>query len=136
MYPNFPVGYRRLGQIYEQKAMYAEAITELERALALAPDDTETMSVMAHVYASWGRKTDAEVSLGVLNELSKRLYVSPYSRARIHMGLGQRDEAFEWLEKTFQERHGILVYLKVECAFDDIRDDPRYFDLLARMNLE
>ncbi len=136
MYPNFPVGYRRLGQIYEQKEMYAEAITELERALALAPDDTETMSVMAHVYAAWGRKTDAEVSLGVLNELSKRLYISPYSRARIHLGLGQRDEAFEWLEKTYQERHGILVYLKVECAFDDIRDDPRYFDLLGRMNLE
>lgn len=136
MYPNFPVGHRRLGQIYEQKGMYAEAIKELEKALALAEEDTETMSVMAHVYAAWGRKTDAEVSLEVLNELSKRLYVSPYSIARIHMGLGQRDEAFAWLEKTYQERHGILVYLKVECAFDDIRDDPRYFDLLQRMNLE
>ncbi len=136
MYPNFPVGHRRLGQIYEQKGMYAEAILELEKALAIAEEDTETMSVMAHVYASWGRRTDAEVSLGVLNELSKRLYVSPYSVARIHMGLGQRDEAFAWLEKTYQERHGILVYLKVEPAFDDVRDDPRYFELLRRMNLE
>jgi serine/threonine protein kinase/tetratricopeptide (TPR) repeat protein len=135
MYPNFPLGHRRLGQIYQQKRMYAEAITEFEKALALAESDTETMSVMGHTYAAWGRRTDAELSLEALKELSKRIYVSPYSIARIHMGLGHRDEAFAWLEKVYQERHGILVYLKVEPVFDDVRDDPRFHDLVRRMGL-
>jgi hypothetical protein len=50
-------------------------------------------------------------------------------------GLGRNDEAFEYLEKTYQERHGILVYLKVEPLFDDLRSDPRLISMLERMNL-
>ncbi len=70
-----------------------------------------------------------------LAELSEREYVSPYSYARIYLGLGQIEEAFEWLEKAYQERHGILVYLKVEPIFDNVREDPRYTKLLRRMAL-
>ncbi|HKP85988.1 MAG TPA: protein kinase, partial [Blastocatellia bacterium] len=136
MYPNFAVGHRRLGQIYEQKRMYAQAVAEFEKALKLVGDDTETMSVMGHTYAAWGKRTDAEVSLEALKELSKRIYVSPYSLARVHAGLGQNDDAFEWLEKVHQERHGILVYIKVEPVFESLSSDPRFHDLLRRMALE
>lgn len=136
MYPNFAVGHRRLGQIYAQKQMHEKAIEEFGKALSLVGDDTETMSVMGHTYAAWGKRTDAEMSLEALKELSKRIYVSPYSLARVHAGLGQLAEAFAWLDKVHQERHGILVYIKVEPAFENLNSDPRFHDLLRRMALE
>ena len=94
------------------------------------------MSAMGHAYAAWGRTTDAEMSLLTLNELSSRLYVSPYSMARAYFGVGNRDEGFAYLEKTYRERHGILVYINVEPVFDSVRDDDRFHDLLRRMQLE
>ncbi len=136
MSPNYPLAHRRLGMIYEQQRMYGEAVAEFEKALQLVPHDTETMSAMGHAYAAWGRITDAELSLVTLNELSSRLYVSPYSMARAYFGVGNRDEGFAYLEKTYRERHGILVYINVEPVFDDVRDDARFRDLLRRMQLE
>jgi serine/threonine protein kinase/tetratricopeptide (TPR) repeat protein len=135
MATDYPLAHRRLGMIYEQKQMYSEAVAEFERALQLVPHDTETMSALGHAYAAWGRTTDAEMSLVTLNELSSRLYVSPYSMARAYFGVGDRDRGFEQLEKTYRERHGILVYINVEPVFDDVRDDPRFEDLLRRMGL-
>ena len=93
------------------------------------------MSARAYVYAGAGRIEDARQILDRLTELAKETYVSPYSLARIHIGLDQIDEAFECLEKTHQERHGILTYLKVDPIFDRVRSDSRYADLLRRMGL-
>ena len=76
------------------------------------------------------------MSLITLNELSGRLYISPYSMARAYFGVGDRDEGFNYLEKTYRERHGILVYITVEPVFDAVRDDARFQDLLRRMELE
>ena len=135
MAPGYALAHRRLGMIYEQKQMYREAVAEFEQALKLAPQDTETMSAMGHAYAAWGRLTDAEMSLLTLKELSARLYVSPYSMARAYFGVGDRDQGFEQLEKTYRERHGILVYVNVEPVFEEVRDDPRFQDLLRRMEL-
>jgi serine/threonine protein kinase/tetratricopeptide (TPR) repeat protein len=136
MAPGYSLAHRRLGMIYEQKQMYRESVAEFEKALQLVPHDTETMSAMGHAYAAWGRTTDAEMSLVTLNELSSRLYVSPYSMARAYFGVGNLDEGFAYLEKTYRERHGILVYINVEPVFDSVRDDPRFHDLLRRMELE
>jgi serine/threonine protein kinase/tetratricopeptide (TPR) repeat protein len=133
--PDYAVAHRRLGMIYEQKQMFSEAVAEFEKALELVPHDTETMSAMGHAYAAWGHTTDAEMSLVTLNELSARLYVSPYSMARAYFGIGDRDQGFVYLEKTHRERHGILVYINIEPVFDDVRDDPRFQDLLRRMQL-
>ena len=135
MYPNYALAHRRLGMIYEQKHMFAEAIAEFAKALKLEPTDTETMSAMGHAYAAWGRITDAELSLVALEELSGRLYVSPYSLARAYFGVGNLEGGFENLERTYRERHGILVYINVEPVFDAVRDDPRFVDLLARLKL-
>lgn len=73
--------------------------------------------------------------LDELNELSKQRYVSPISRTAIHIGLGEKERAFEWLEKAYVERVWVLGMLKVEPMFDPLRSDPRYADLLRRMNL-
>lgn len=135
MYPDYLIAHRRLGMSYGERGMFEEAEAEFKKALAISEDDSETMSAMAYAYASAGRIDDARKILERLNEIAKETYVSPYSLARVHIGLGQTDEAFEYLDKTYQERHGILTYLKVEPIFDRLRPDPRFTDLLRRMGL-
>lgn len=135
MYPDYLVAHRRLGIAYGEKGMFNEAEADFKKALSLFENDTETMSAMGYVYAAAGRVEDARKMLDRINAVAKESYVSPYSLARIHVGLGEIDEAFEWLEKAYQERHGILTYLKVEAAFDRLRPDPRFADLLRRIGL-
>jgi len=62
--------------------------------------------------------------------------VSPTLFARHYARLGEKDQAFEWLEKAYQEHEGGLIFLKVDQWADPLRDDPRFHDLLRRMNLE
>ncbi|MFY9609597.1 MAG: tetratricopeptide repeat protein, partial [Blastocatellia bacterium] len=135
MYPDYLVAHRRLGIAYGEKGMFEEAEAEFKKALSLFENDTETMSAMGYAYAAAGRIEDARKTLDRINAVAREAYVSPYSLARIHVGLGEIDQAFEWLEKTYQERHGILTYLKVEAAFDRLREDPRFLDLLRRIGL-
>jgi len=135
MYPDYLIAHRRLGISYGEKGLFEEAEAEFKKALAISANDTETMSAMSYMYAAAGRDADAHGMLDRINDIAKERYVSPYSLARVHIGLGQLDEAFECLEKTFQERHGILTYIKVEPIFDRLRDDPRYAELLRKMGL-
>ena len=135
MYPEYLIAHRRLGIAYGEKRMFEEAESEFKKALAISEYDTETMSAMSYAYAASGRIEDARTILERVNDLARDFYVSPYSLARIHVGLGDIDGAFEALEKTYQERHGILTYLKVEAAFDRLRSDSRFADLLLQMGL-
>ena len=67
--------------------------------------------------------------------MSKQRYVSPYLIAIVYVGLGDKDQAFAWLDKAFQDRSSLLLWLKVEPQFDSLRDDPRFQDLLRRVGL-
>ena len=135
MYPDYIIPHRRLGIAYAEKGMFEQAEAEFKKALALAGDDTETMSAMSYAYAKEGRIDAARNVLERINEIAKRDYVSPYSMARVYVGLDRIDDAFQSLEKTYQERHGILTYIKVEAAFDRIRSDARFATLLERIGL-
>ncbi|MEK6406392.1 MAG: protein kinase [Acidobacteriota bacterium] len=135
MFPDYLIAHRRLGMSFGEKGMFEEAEAEFKKALAISENDSETMSAMAYAYSAAGRNEDARAILERLNALAKEVYVSPYSLARVHIGLAQFDEAFECIERTYQERHGILTYLKVEPIFDRLRSDPRFTDLLRRMDL-
>jgi serine/threonine-protein kinase len=135
MYPEYLIPHRRLGIAYGEKGMFDEAEAEFKKALSIAEKDSETMSAMSYAYAAAGRLDDARTVCERVKELAKEVYVSPYSLARMHVGLGEIDAAFEALERTYQERHGILTYVKVEAAFDRIRSDPRFADLLTRIGL-
>jgi len=129
------VAHRRLGMAYAEKQMFDLAEVEFRKALAISEFDSETMSAMAYAYAMAGRKDDSRVVLDRMNELSIEMYVSPYSLARVYIGLDELDRAFECLERTYLERHGILTYLKVEPVFDRVRSDPRFESLLSRLNI-
>jgi hypothetical protein len=67
--------------------------------------------------------------------LSNRRYVSPYSIALIYTGLGEKEQAFAWLEKAYEDRSSLMIYLKVEPMLDSLRSDPRFTDLLHRIGL-
>jgi len=67
--------------------------------------------------------------------MSKRRYISPYLFAVVYVGLGDKDQAFAWMEKAYQDRSFWLIWLKVEPRFDSLRDDPRFVNLLRRIGL-
>jgi tetratricopeptide (TPR) repeat protein len=133
--PNFAWAYLDCGAAYVQKSMYKEGIAELEKALAISPDNTQALSHIGYAYAVAGRSAEAHMVLDRLNELSKRRYVPAEDRAGIHAGLGEKEKALEWLEKGFDD-HSLAFGVLFDAIFDPLRSDPRFADLLRRMNLQ
>ncbi|MGH9838643.1 MAG: tetratricopeptide repeat protein, partial [Blastocatellia bacterium] len=133
--PSFWSAHQHLGWAYEQKAMYEEAIAELNQAIAAAGDRTRIWAELGHVYAVSGRRAEAENVLGELQERAAQRYVSPYEIAVIYTGLEEHDQAFEWLERAYRERSAWLIYLKVEPILDRLRADSRFTELLRRVGL-
>jgi len=91
------------------------------------------IGALGYAYAKSGRKDEARKLLADLKEQSKRRYVAPYWIARIHAGLDEKDEAFAWLEKAYQQRSWFLVWIKMEPQVDSLRSDSRFTDLLRRI---
>jgi tetratricopeptide (TPR) repeat protein len=127
--------YLWLGQAYAQKRMYAEAIATLQKGLGQGERNPKLLALLGHTYALSGERDKAKNVLGELGERSKQSYISPYLFAVVYVGLGDQDQAFAWLEKAFQDRSFLLIWLKVEPLFDSLRGDPRYADLLRRIGL-
>jgi TolB-like protein/DNA-binding winged helix-turn-helix (wHTH) protein/Flp pilus assembly protein TadD len=132
--PSFPVAHYWRGLAYEQKGMHKEAIADLVqlRTLSVSP---LRIAGLGNVYAVSGEKGKAQAILSELKDLLSKRYVSPYDVAVIYSGLGDTDQTFRWLEKTYEEREGALVYLNVEPMFDTVRSDPRFKDLVHRVGL-
>jgi tetratricopeptide (TPR) repeat protein len=122
--PGFSKALMNLGEVYEAKAMYADAIVVYGNAGALAS--------LGHAYAASGRKAEARKILRELDEQSKHHYVSPYDRALIYTGLGENDQALAWLEKA-EEQNVPLHHINVDQRFNSLRSDKRYQQLLRRI---
>ena len=90
---------------------------------------------LGHAYAVSGQKGEAQKVLEQLNQRSKHSYFTPYFIATIYTGLGEKKQAFGWLEKAYQERSAFLTWLKVDPNLDSLRPDPRFADLLRRVGL-
>jgi len=133
--PNFLPALDTLGQAYLQKSMYKEGIAEFEKILAISPGNPLGLSDLGYVYAVTGRRSEAQKVLDQLNELSKHKYVPVVDMARVYTSLGEKDKAFEWLEKDSEDRYAVLT-TKMDPRFDPLRSDPRWADLLRRMNLQ
>jgi TolB-like protein/Tfp pilus assembly protein PilF len=134
--PNFWLAHYALALVYEQKGMYDEAIAESKRALNLFVDSPWVLAGLGHIYAVSGRREEAHQVLDELKERAKESYVSPFDLAIICAGLDEREEAFSWLERAYEERNQWLTWLKVEPRLDCLSDDERFTDLVQRVGLE
>jgi TolB-like protein len=132
--PNFWWSYQTLGMAYERKKQYPEAIAALEKARQVDVNPS-SLGYLGYVYAAAGKKAEAEKVLEELKELSRIRYVSPFNLACVYAGLNDKDRAFEWLERAYQERSSFMTLLRSETVVDNLRPDPRFKDLLKRMNL-
>jgi serine/threonine protein kinase/Tfp pilus assembly protein PilF len=130
---NFYLPHIFLGWAYVQKSMYKEGIAELEKAVAISSSNM-SLTCLGYGYAAAGKRPEAQKVVDQLDELSKYRYVPPFHRAIICVGLGEKDKAFEWLEKAYEDR--FIIAIKVNPIFDPLRSDPRFADLLRRMNLQ
>ena len=133
--PNFPVAYWGIGLAYEQKGMYREALESFQKAQALAGSSSNVKGSLAHAYAVLGNRREAGKIIAEFKEQSKQKYISSYHLALIYAGLGEKDAAFEWLQKAYEERSTLLAYFGMDPRMAPLRDDPRFQDLLRRMNL-
>ncbi|MFN0086636.1 MAG: tetratricopeptide repeat protein [Blastocatellia bacterium] len=134
MEPGFSTARLRLGEAYQQKGMVEEAIAEFQKALSLSKDPT-IEAWLGRAYAVSGKKDKARKILGVLKKIHKRDPHWFFQIAIIYEGLGEKERAFEWLEKGSEPEAGYLTLLKVDPIVDGLRSDPRFGILLNRIGL-
>jgi len=128
--PDFPLGHYVMGTAYAEKGMYEEAIAAHKKAGAASPGWGWGLGV---TYALAGRNDEARM---VLDELEKEVYQwDTWGLAEIYATLGDKDGAFRWLEAAYEQRHSYIPWLNEFPAFEPLRDDPRFGDLLRRLNL-
>ena len=135
MDPNFPPTYYVLGQAYAANGMHREALAEYQRYSMLSRGNPLSLSVLGYAYGLLRERTEAIRVLDELRAASKQRYVSAVSFARIYVGLGEKDQAFAWLERAYEERSTHLAHLKTEPMWDPLRSDPRFPDLMRRIGL-
>ena len=125
---------RYLGLAYEAKGMYTEAIAEFQTGVKLSGSPL-MLALLGHAYAVSGRTAEAKQVLSDLQQLQGQRYVSSYTVAAIHAGLGDQDQAFKWLEAAVEERDIWLMNLKVDPVFAKLRSQRKFTDILARIRL-
>src|ERR1700716_2811343 len=112
MDPSYELPHLVLGQAYEEKGAFDLAISELQKALELSHGTPLMVSALAHAYARAGKKEEAEKLLAQLQQDAKTKYVSPYYFAIVYLGLGNDEQAMNWLEKAFADRSNGLVFMR------------------------
>ncbi len=132
---NFFPARRYLALGYDLQGKYNDAVTELQKAVQLAPRSTLIKSELGYAYAKAGKRDEALRVLGELQQSPGERRVSSFHFALIYVGLGENDRAIEFLEKALEERAERLVWLRLDPRFDPLRLDPRFIDILTRIGL-
>ena len=135
MDPTFVRAHFLLGRAYVQNGQCPEAIAEFQKARDLVENSMEMLAALGQGYAWCGPAEEAKRVLSKLEEFSKQRYVSPHWFGATYAALGDKDKAFDWLNRAFDRRFGPLIYLKVNPIWDNLRTDPRFPELLKRAGL-
>jgi TolB-like protein/Flp pilus assembly protein TadD len=130
--PNFPRGHEYLGLGYLKERRYPEAIAELEKAVELSGRERWPLRDLGYGYAISGKRAEAQTVIKELVEKYEKGRAIGQDLAAVYAGLGDKDQAFAWLEKDFQTRSGLLGWTRWTPAFESLRSDPRFTDLLRR----
>jgi serine/threonine protein kinase/tetratricopeptide (TPR) repeat protein len=131
--PNLWLAHLFASSAYIEKGMFAEAVFEARKARELNGASSEPIALLGYALAKSGKQAEARGLLEELLKLSTQRYISPGNIALIYNGLGERDETLAWLERGYKERDPKMVSLKVEPKWNNLRDDPRFQDLLRRV---
>ena len=135
LFPNSAFAKWALAQALEQKQMNQEAVNELLQVRQRAGGWSFLEAELACALARAGKKDEARRILTELRQRAAQKWVDPGVIALVHIELGEKDQAFEWLEKTYEERTQWMLWLKIEPKFDPLRADPRFKALLRRVKL-
>ncbi len=134
--PNYPRTHRVLGKVYLEKGLHQKAIAEFEKYSTLTNERSVGLAYVGNAYGRLGKRDEAGRILDELIAISQHEYVSAYAIAMVYIGLGDKDHAFEWLNKACEERSDFLVHLKVDPDFDSLRSDPRFAELMKKVGVE
>jgi len=135
--PNFAGTYRGRGIMYAQQHRFAEAIGDLQKARQiLGPNNPYATGLLGYMYARAGKKDAAIEILNQLREFSRQGYEQSVPIASVYAGLGEKDKAFELLEKGYVEQNSELGWLKISPEWDNLRSDSRYVAMLNKMGLD
>ena len=134
--PNFSLAHDLLADAYARKKMYREAISEEKKYLSLSGDE-EAAEELGRDFANLGYRGAMRAlyrkTLALMQEAAKYTYISPVELAILHANIGEKDQAFRWLEKAFEERHPRLNFLKAAPQFEPLRSDPRFAEMVRRV---
>ena len=133
-HPELHLAHAYLGLVYEQTGRLREAVEEFRRALRLE-ENVDGLGQLGHALALAGDRVEARRILDELQEKPASRYLSPFHVALIFAGLGDRDQAFTWLDKATEDRSEWIRYLRVDPRFVGFHDDPRFQELLRRVGL-
>jgi tetratricopeptide (TPR) repeat protein len=131
--PNYMPTHFLLGCAYIQQNRLTEAIAEFQFIYKLNEEAWMALGFMGYAHALADQRAEAETLLNILQEISLRKYVSPYSMLVIHLALGPEERVFELLEQLYEERNDWLVWLRVSPELKSLRNDPRFKNLLRRI---
>ncbi|MBC7899226.1 MAG: tetratricopeptide repeat protein [Saprospiraceae bacterium] len=134
--PNFWIAHNMLGRIYIRQQRYPEAIAVLNKAKKMSGGSTEPVTQLGYAQAKSGNRDQAIEILAELSSMAANQYVPAYNFAVVHNGLGEKDEALNYLEKSFEQREVQLMFMKIDTRWNELRNDPRFIELMKRMNFE
>jgi DNA-binding winged helix-turn-helix (wHTH) protein/TolB-like protein len=132
---NFVLPYLDLANSYHEKGMYNEAVDAYLKQRSLTGGQPETIAQLKQAYATGGIKAYWQKELELANEQVKQGRANTWRMARIYTELGDKDQAFAWLERAYEERNNLMIFLKVAPFFESLQADPRFADLLRRIGL-
>jgi eukaryotic-like serine/threonine-protein kinase len=135
MEQHFGPAYAFICEAYLKKGMYEKAILAAQEPVKFAPGTSVYLTILGSAYATSGKKGEAGNVLAELKELSKRQYVQPSYIALLYSGLGDKDQALDWLERARDERDDRLIFVITDPLIDNIRSDTRFGELTRRIGL-
>jgi TolB-like protein/Tfp pilus assembly protein PilF len=133
--PNFWAAHQTLGIVLVKQSRYADALAEAQKSIQFSNRSNASLALLGHVYGKLGRRSEAETIIKELETRYNAKQADGRDLAVLYAGLDDRDKAFEWLQKAFENRSVFLVFLKLEPLMESLRSDPRWNELEGRVGI-
>jgi adenylate cyclase len=136
MDPSFWLSHLFLTRVYIKRKMFGDAMEAAAKAKQIAGDNSEALATIGYAAARAGMRDRANSTLKTLEDAAAARFVPAYNFAQVYLALGERTKALNLLDKAFDQREALMVFLKVDPKWDDLRSEPRFLTLMKRMKFE